>query len=188
LKLNPEPQKENTMQRIKALDPDRATGKTRELLIAVQISVGMIPNMIRTMANSPAVLEGYLKFRSTLACGRLSARLREQIALAVAAANDSQYCLSAHTAGGKSIGLSEADLIACRRFASDDPQEEAALQFALRIVMTRGEASGREVERVRKAGFSDAEIAEIIANVGLNIFANYFNKVAGVVIDFPPAE
>jgi AhpD family alkylhydroperoxidase len=179
LKLNPEPQKENTMQRIKALDPDRATGKTRELLIAVQISVGMIPNMIRTMANSPAVLEGYLKFRSTLACGRLSARLREQIALAVAAANDSQYCLSAHTAGGKSIGLSEA---------SDDPQEEAALQFALRIVMTRGEASGREVERVRKAGFSDAEIAEIIANVGLNIFANYFNKVAGVVIDFPPAE
>jgi uncharacterized peroxidase-related enzyme len=176
------------MQRIKAIDPDRATGKTRTLLVGIQKTLGMIPNMMRTMANSPAVLEGYLKFRSALGSGELSARLREQVALAVAAANDSQYCLSAHTSSGKSIGLSEDDLIACRRFASNNPKEEAALQFALRIVMTRGEASGMEVERVRQAGFSDEEIAEIIANVGLNIFANYFNKVAGVVIDFPPAE
>lgn len=176
------------MQRIKAINPDNATGKTKALLAGVQKTHGIIPNMERTMANSPAVLEGYLKFSGALAGGTLSARLREQIALAVAEVNDSRYCQSAHTAGGKSVGLSKDDLIACRRFASSDPKEEAALQFAFRIVMTRGEASTLEVERVRQAGFSDEQIVEIIASVGLNIFSNYFNKVTGVAADSPAAE
>jgi uncharacterized peroxidase-related enzyme len=176
------------MQRIKAIDPDKATGKTKVLLVEAQKTLGTIPNMMKTMASSPAVLEGYLKFRAALGSGRLSARLREQIALAVAEANDSHYCLAAHTATGKSVGLSEADLTACRRFASGNPKEKAALQFALNIVMTRGEASGRIVERIRQAGFSDEEIAEIIAKVALNIFTNYFNKIADVSVDFPAAD
>lgn len=171
------------MQRIKAINPDTPTGKTKALLSEVQKAGGTISNMMRTMANSPAVLEGYLKFRDALASGTLSDRLREQIALAVAGANESQYCIAAHTAGAKSLGLSEDDLAACRRFASNDLKEEAALQFAFRIVMTRGEASAQDVKSVRQAGFSDAEIAEIIANVALNIFTNYFNKVAGVIVD-----
>ena len=176
------------MQRIKAIDPDSATGKTGSLLAEVQKTLGTVPNMMRTMANSSAVLEGYLKFRAALGGGGLSARLREQIALAVAVANDSQYCLSAHTATGKSVGLSEDDLTACRRFGSSNQKEEGALQFALRIVMNRGKVSDREVERVRQAGFNDEEISEIIANVALNIFTNYFNKIADVSFDFPAAE
>ena len=110
------------------------------------------------------------------------------IALAVAEVNASQYCITLHTAGARSLGVSGDDLTACRRFTSTDPKEEAALQFAFRVIMTRGEASARDIERVRQAGFSDGEIVEIIANVALNIFANYFNKVAGVEADSPATE
>jgi uncharacterized peroxidase-related enzyme len=173
------------MHRLKAINTNTATGKTKALFAELQKEGGTITNMMRTMANSPAVLGGYLKFRDALAGGMLSARLREQIALAVAWADESQYCIAVHTAGAKSLGLNEDDLAACRRFASNDLKEEAALQFAFRIVMTRGEASAQDVESVRQAGFSDAQIAEIIANVALNIFANYFNKVAGVAVDSP---
>jgi alkylhydroperoxidase family enzyme len=48
--------------------------------------------------------------------------------------------------------------------------------------------SDAELKRVRAAGFSDAEITEIVANVALNVFTNYFNLVARTVIDFPRVE
>ena len=41
------------------------------------------------------------------------------------------------------------------------------------------------VQAVRSAGFSDGEIVEIIAHVGMNIFTNYFNHIAGTVVDLP---
>jgi uncharacterized peroxidase-related enzyme len=171
------------MQRFKAIDPATVAGKTKALLADVQKADGTISTVVQTMANSPAVLRGYLKLNDALAGGALSARLRELIALAVAEVNASQYCISLHTAGAMSLGVSGDDLTACRRFSSADPKEEAALQFAFRIVITRGEASAEDLERIRQAGYSDAEIIEIIANVALSIFANYFNKVAGVEID-----
>ena len=173
------------MQRIKAIDPETATENTKALLAEVQKADGTISTMERTMANSPAVLKGYLGFSEALAEGQLSARLREMIALAVAEVNASQYCISLHSAGARSLGLSGDDLTACRRFSSADPKEEAALQFAFRVVITRGEASAEDLARIRRAGYIDAEIIEIIANVALSIFANYFNKVAGVEIGSP---
>ena len=176
------------MQRIQLINPNTTAGEIRALLIDVRKKQGRVSSMMRAMANSSAVLDGYLKFSEALAEGTLSTRLREQIALAVAEVNASPYCISVHTAGGKSVGLSEDDLNACRRFTSVNPKEAAALRFAFRIVMNRGEASEQEVERVRQAGFSDGEIVEIIANVGLNIFSNYFNKVAGVAADSPAVE
>lgn len=175
------------MSRLNPVDPQAASGKTRELLDTVEKSLGLTPNMMRVMANSPAVLEGYLNFSGALSKGRLSARLREQLALTVAQANTCDYCLSAHTALGKLAGLSEAEINASLQSRADEAKTAAALQFARRIVVSSGEVSDAEVSAVRQAGFDDAEIAELIANVSLNIFTNYFNHIAGTVIDFPRA-
>ncbi len=176
------------MPRISAVDPTTATGKAKDLLAQVQKKLGITPNLMRTLAQSPAVLEAYLAFSGALAGGALSARLREQIALAVAQANQCEYCLSAHTAIGKLVGLNENDLAASRQSKSADPKTEAALQFAQAIVVRRGELDDAEVQRVRQAGFSEGEIAEIIANVSLNIFTNYFNHIAGTEVDFPRVQ
>jgi uncharacterized peroxidase-related enzyme len=173
------------MSRLNPIDPQAASGKTRELLGAVEKALGLTPNMMRVMANSPAVLEAYLNFSGALSMGRLSARLREQLALAVAQANACDYCLSAHTALGKLAGLNEAEISASRQSQAGDDKTAAALRFARRIVESRGELSDAEVSAVRQAGYEDAEIAELIANVSLNIFTNYFNHIAGTVIDFP---
>ena len=173
------------MTRLQALDPATTTGKARDLLEAVHKKLGITPNMMLTMANSPAVLEGYLNFSAALAGGSLSARLREQIALAVAQANSCEYCLSAHTAIGKMVGLQEDDILASRQSASTDARTDAALRFAHQMVVRRGELDASEVDQVRAAGYSDGEIAEIIANVALNLFTNYFNHVAGTEVDFP---
>jgi len=173
------------MSRLNPVQPEQASGKTRELLDAVKAKFKVVPNLTRVMANSPAVLQGYLSFSGALAGGALDPKLREQIAIEVAEQNSCQYCLSAHTAIGKMTGLTIEELDLARSANSTAPQTTAALQFARQLVDTKGQVSEAEVEAVRRAGFSDAEIAEIIAHVALNIFTNYFNVAAGVEVDFP---
>lgn len=173
------------MPRLNAIDPKDATGKAKELLNAVKAKLGLTPNLMRTFANSPAVLEGYLGFSGALGGGLLNAKLREQIALTVADANSCEYCLSAHTAIGKLVGLNEHELVESRRAGSSNAKIDAALKFAHQIVVKRGEVTDSEVQTVRAAGYNEGEITEIIANVALNIFTNYFNHVAQTVLDFP---
>jgi uncharacterized peroxidase-related enzyme len=173
------------MPRLNAIDPKEATGKTKELLDGVKAKLGMVPNLMRTFANSPAALEAYLNFNGALGGGLLNAKLREQIALTVADANSCEYCLSAHTAIGKLVGLNENELVASRHAGSSDTKTAAALKFAHQLVVKRGEVLDSEVATVRAAGYNDGEITEIVANVALNIFTNYFNQVAQTVVDFP---
>jgi uncharacterized peroxidase-related enzyme len=169
------------MSRIQAVDPSTATGKAKELLDAVKGKLGLVPNMTRVMAASPAVLESYLAFSGALAGGLLDARTREQLALLTAQQNHCDYCLSAHTAIGKMVGLNHDQIAASRAGDGSSPRTTAALTFA----KTKGQVGEAELAAVRNAGFSEGEIAEIIAHVALNVFTNYFNVAADVEIDFP---
>ena len=173
------------MSRLQALDPSTATGKAKELLDAVKGKLGMVPNMTRTMAASPVVLESYLNFSGALAGGLLDAKTREKLALLTAQENSCDYCLSAHTAIGKMVGLNHEEIVASRHGRANDPKTTAALTFAKQVLDAKGQISETELAEVRGAGFSDGEIAEIIAHVALNVFTNYFNIAAGVDIDFP---
>ena len=179
---------ETTMSGLAPIQPDHATGKAKDLLDAVQEKLKITPNMVRVMANSPAVLQGYLSFSGALAEGVLNPKLREQIALAVGEQNACQYCVSAHTYIGKLTGLSEAELDAARDAQSSSEKATAALQFARQIIAKKGITAQADIDAVRSAGFNDAEIAEIIAHVALNVFTNYFNNTAGVEVDFPKVE
>jgi len=176
------------MSRISAVNPAEATGKAKQLLDGVQAKLGLTPNLMRIMANSPAVLEAYLNFSGTLASGLLKPQVREQIALAVGEANLCSYCLSAHTALAGMVGL-KADAIALARNANaSDRKVDAILKLARSIVVKRGEITDDEFRSARKAGLSDGELAEVVANVAVNIFTNYFNHVAQTEIDFPKVE
>lgn len=173
------------MSRIPAIDPATATGEVRALLTTVQESLGAIPNLHRVVARSPAALQGVLGLAGALARGRLRPRLREQLALAVAQANGCDYCLSAHTALGRGLRLTEADLARAREGRAADPRDDAALRLAARVVERRGRVSDAELAEARRAGLDDGEVVEIVAHVALNVFTNYFNRAAQTEIDFP---
>ena len=106
----------------------------------------------------------------------------------MAEANGCEYCLSAHTAIGKMVGWNEEDILASRKFNSGDPKIDAALRFSRNLVSRRGQVDQAEIEALRTAGYSDGEIAEIITNVGLNTFTNYFNNAVQTEIDFPKID
>jgi uncharacterized peroxidase-related enzyme len=142
-------------------------------------------NFLHLLANSPAALNAYAAWAGALAQGQLTSRQRELLAMTVAEINGANYCLSAHYDFARRLGLSEVEIRAARRAASDDAQTHAMLRFAQAVAIQRGEISDRDFSYLRLAGFTDELIAEIISNVALNIFTNYFNSVARTEVDFP---
>lgn len=160
-------------------------GKAADLFTAIKGQLGMVPNIFKAFAHSPAVLEAYLQQSGTLATGALSAELREQIAVVTAGANACDYCASAHTLLGKNAGVSVEELAKNLRGESADAKTQAVLSFAKEIVTSQGRPQEATLAAVRNAGFSEAEVVEVIAHVCMNIFTNYFNHIAGTAIDFP---
>jgi uncharacterized peroxidase-related enzyme len=172
------------MPRLTPVDPASATGEAKELLDGVQAALGMIPNMARTMARNPAVLKGWIELNSALG-KTLTRELNEEIAIAVAEANGCGYCLSAHTAIGRLLGIDGQELAGSRAGESADPKIAAALKFARAVNAKRGDVSDEDLAEFRAAGYDDGELAAIVGHVALNVLTNYFNLVAQPAIDFP---
>jgi uncharacterized peroxidase-related enzyme len=168
---------------------EAAPAAAQPLLEAVKKQLGVVPNLFRLVANSPAALEGYLGLNGALGKGTLDAKTRERIALAVAEINGCSYCLSAHSYPGKNLAkLDDAELAANRRGGSTDPKADAAVRFAVKVVENRGHVTDAELSAVRMAGYSDAQILEIVLHVALNTLTNYVNEVAKTDIDFPVVQ
>lgn len=155
------------------------------LLDQVQAAFGATPNMFRAVANSPAALASMWGAFGALGNGTLGARLGEQIAVAVADLNACEYCLAAHTALGRKAGASADEMSAAQAGHSADPKTSAALRFATLVVKDRGQVSDADVEALRRVGFDDGAIMEIMAHVALNLFTNYVNVAFAVPVDFP---
>jgi uncharacterized peroxidase-related enzyme len=156
------------------------------LLQAVKKQLGVVPNLFRLVASSPAALEGYVGMLGALGKGALPAPTRERIALAVAEVNGCAYCLSAHTYLGRNVAkLDDAEMSANRNGASNDPKADAAVRFATKVAQMRGHVSDEDLQTVRSAGYTDAQVIEIVQHVALNTWTNYVNEVAKTDIDFP---
>ena len=163
-----------------------APERSRPLLEAVERQLGVVPNLFRLVATSPQALEGHLGLSGALAKGALPAATRERIALAVAEVNGCDYCLSAHTYLGRNLAkLDDAEITANRGGASNDPKADAAVRFAVKVVRARGHVSEEDLLTVRAAGYSDAQLIEIVQHVALNTWTNYVNEVFKTDIDFP---
>lgn len=180
--------KEAIMARIAPVDPAQTSADVKATLDGVKAKLGGVPNIFRTMAVAPSVLDGYLAFSGAVAKGKLSAGLREQIALVTAGVNGCDYCASAHQAIGKMVGLGADDIVRALKGDAADAKTKAALVLAKKIAVDRGVVSDDDLAAAKAAGWSDADILEIVANVALNLFTNYFNHIAGTDVDFPKVD
>jgi uncharacterized peroxidase-related enzyme len=165
---------------------DAAPAAAQPLLRAVKKQLGVAPNLFRLVSNSPAALEGYVSLSGALGKGELPAATRERIALAVAEINGCDYCLSAHTYLGRQVAkLDDAEITANRHGASHDMKADAAVKFAVRVTEARGHVTNEDFAAVKAAGYTDAQIVEIVQHVALNTWTNYINTVGETEIDFP---
>jgi uncharacterized peroxidase-related enzyme len=173
------------MSRIAIPTREAAPSASQALLDAVEKQLGVVPNLFRLVALSPAALQGFLGLNGALGKA-LDVKTRERIALAVAQINGCDYCLSAHTYLGLNLAKIDASEIALnRKGASADAKANAAVAFAVKVTQARGKITDADLQTVKAAGFSDAQIVEIVAVVAENVFTNFLNIVAQTEIDFP---
>jgi len=173
------------MSRLTIPARDDVPQASKPILDAVHKQLGVVPNMFRLIAASPAALQGFTGNNGALA-RTLDVKTRERIALAVAQVNNCDYCLSAHSYLGLNLAKITPEEIALnRKGESGDAKADAAVRFAAKVVRERGKVSDGDIKAVRDAGFSDGQIVEIIAVTAENIFTNLLNVVAQTDIDFP---
>ena len=179
---------EPIMSRINVIDHQNANSEQQALLDAIESQLGMVPNFLKVLANSPVALRAFLGLHEIASNGSLDPKTRERIALALAQKNACAYCVSAHTAMGRKAGLSHSEIEANRAGSSENEKAAAAVKFARALAEHNGEVTTAEILEARNAGYSEAEIVEIITHVGMNILTNIIGKASRVEIDFPKIE
>ena len=175
------------MGRVKTLKADQTQGTTQTLLQGLEKKLGHVPNIYASMANSAAMLEAMITLSELANKTSLSPQIREEIALIVGQANQCNYCLSAHTAIAKSLGLSENTILAARKGESLEEKTKAILWFAKLVVDRRGLVDEKEIETLKTSGVTDTELVDIMLIISMNMMTNYFNHVVNTDVDFPPA-
>jgi uncharacterized peroxidase-related enzyme len=176
------------MTRIAPVTKEQASATQIDLLNQIEKQLGMVPNFLKVLAQSPAALKAFLGLHTITTGGELDPLTRERIALAVAEQNACQYCVSAHTAIGRKAGLDIEEILVNRQGSSSDSKAAAALAFSKVLVEESGAVADVDLADIREAGYSEAEIVEIISHVAMNIFTNILAKAAQVEIDFPKID
>lgn len=173
------------MSRLTIPTLDEAPEGSKPALAGVHALLGVVPNLFRLIGASPAAIEGFTGLSGALRKA-LDVKTRERIALAVAQVNACDYCLSAHSYLALNLAkLSPEEVALNRKGASGDAKADVAVAFAAKIAAERGRVSDADIAAVKAAGYTEAQIVEIVALVAENTFTNLLNIVAQTEIDFP---
>ena len=175
------------MARVEPITIDHAPQSTKGTLEALHAKLGMVPNLLATMGKSPAALNSYVQQKGAIETGSLGAKFGESLAIAIANFSKCGYCLAAHNAIGKMVGLSEEERELNRNGKSGDPKTQAAIDFARAIVEHRGHIAPEDFDAAREH-MSESEVLEVITITTFNLFTNYMNHILETTIDFPEVE
>ena len=176
------------MTRLALIDPDTASGRTRELLDELSSRGREIGPMIRGMANSNALLEGYVSLSRSMKRSHLDRRVSERISLAQQEWIGCEYCIAAHTAAAKAVGLTDLDVELARQGTASDPKIAALVAFGQQVVAAPSEISDPDMDELRRVGWRDEQIADVVGLAALNLLTGGFNLVAGITLQLATTE
>jgi uncharacterized peroxidase-related enzyme len=176
---------EDQMPRIVIPKREEAPAESKPILDNVDKVLGFVPNLHRLMSISPNALSGWANLMKSLS-KTLDVKTRDGIALAVSEADGCDYCLAAHSFTAGNLAKISADEIELNREGrSSDTKRQAAIAFAKALIETRGKVSDAQFAAVRDAGWTDANIVEMIALTAQFLLTNFMNNAAQTPIDFP---
>jgi uncharacterized peroxidase-related enzyme len=152
----------------------------------LQKALGFVPNLYAYYAKNETALGDYLTFQNRKST--LRAKEREIINLVVSQVNNCQYCLAAHTAIGKMNGFSDEQIIEIRKgAASFDSKFDALAKFTKSVAENRGRATQEAKDQLFAAGYSEANLIDIVIVIGDKVISNYLHNLTGFTVDFPLA-
>jgi AhpD family alkylhydroperoxidase len=176
------------MSHITPVADEAATEDEAEALAEIRGAWGGVPRLARVIARSLPLTRALLAYGTALGSGRFGGRLTEQIAIAVANENRCAYCLAAHTAAGRALGLDERELADARTGRSADAATQAALSFVQAVVRERGHVSDADLDAARAAGWTDGDLVELVGHAIATTLTNYLHHLSRVPVDVAPVD
>ena len=163
---------------------DTVQGAAAEMLGSIEKAYGFVPNLYGIFAESPAVLKAYMSLGKIFDESSFSATERQVIILAVSRFNDCRYCMAAHSvvAGMQNIPDSVIEPIRNNQPIADDKLEALRL-FATAVTEKRGWVSESDIRVFLAAGYTKAQILEVVLGVSFKTISNYVNHIADTPLD-----
>jgi len=157
---------------------------SKPLLQGVEKAYGFVPNVSAILAESPSTLKAYMTLAGIFDHTSFTPAERQVVILAINEYNECHYCVAAHSVIAEMQGL-PADAVDAIRDGDpiDEPRMEALRDFTNRVVATRGWVKERDVEKFLGAGFTLAQVLEVILGVAFKTISNYANHIADTPLD-----
>jgi uncharacterized peroxidase-related enzyme len=170
------------------VDPSGAQNQVAEIFAEIKSAFGKVPNLFRTYAHHPALLEAnWNKVKSLMMQGELSRKAKETIAVLVSKDNGCDYCVAAHETALRAIGVSGEEIQAIEQDLEKtdfDRKEKALIEFARKANIVPLRIEDEEVKALKNLGASDSEIVEALGVMELFVGFNKFLDTLQVEIDF----
>jgi len=178
----------NTTDRVYAIPTrDEVSAPNQAIFDNLKKAIGFTPNLYAYFAKSETALADYLALQNRKSTMR--AKEREAINLVTSQINGCRYCQSAHTALGKMNGFTDEQILEIRAgSASWDSKLDALVKFTASVVKNRGKATTEVKEAFFAAGYTEANLVDVVIIVGDKIISNYIHNLTGFEIDFPLAD
>jgi uncharacterized peroxidase-related enzyme len=164
---------------------ETAPAASRPLLEGIRKAFGFVPNLFAVFAESPAALQGALAMAEAFSKSTLSPAQQQLVALAVSEANDCQFCVAAHSTIAKHMAKADPAAVAATRAREPlaDRKLDALVTFTRKIVEQRGFVADADVAAFLEAGYTQAQVIEVLLGVGMKTFNNYVDHIAHVPLN-----
>lgn len=176
------------MARLDNVNPENIPSDSKNTLDVFSKNIGFTPNMMVAFAQSPIAFNAWATLLGSLSKA-LDVKTRDSIGLVVSEVNGCNYCLTVHSFTAQHMAkLSPEEIILARKGYSEDGKRNAAIQFAKKVIQNRGKIEDTDFKIVKEAGYTDANIMEIVSLVAMYSLTNFFNNVFDPERDFPEVQ
>ncbi|MEM9252484.1 MAG: carboxymuconolactone decarboxylase family protein [Planctomycetota bacterium] len=163
-----------------------APAGSKPIIGQVEARFGRLPNLMATLAESPAAIEAYFTLMGIYEKSDLAPTEKQVVLMTNNRLNNCTYCMAAHSAVSKSQGVSDDVIAALRSGATlEDAKLEALRTFTERVFETRGDVSESDIDAFLSAGYTKANILEVVLGTALKVLSNYSNKFTQTPVDGP---
>lgn len=164
---------------------ENAPEESKPLLSAAKENFGFVPNLLGEFAESPAVLEGYLKLNEIIGKTDFTPKEQQLAILAVSIENKCHYCSAIHSTILKNqLDVDESIVEAVR---NGEPlvnkKLDALVTYVRKAVAKRGFVDEADIQTFIDAGYSKRQVLEVNLIIALKTISNYTNHLAGTPLD-----
>lgn len=157
---------------------------SKEILSGALKAYGFIPNLYSIMAEAPAALKAYSGLSNNFEQSSFNATEKQIILLATSYVNGCNYCMAVHSTIGQMFKVPQNIIDALRNNKPiADPKLEALRKFANAVVEKRGWVDQKEIGDFLSAGYSKAQLLEVIVGVAQKTLSNYINHIVKTPLD-----